>query len=324
MMKRFLLLLLCLGMLALPVLAAEGEGEQNPGGVCGETMLWELDGDTLTVFGQGAMEDFDMMAPWFDYRERITRVELMGVTYVGSFAFTDFDNITEADLGDALEELGQSAFSDCDGLTELTFPETFRVLGEESLSGCDNLTALHCSGKFPSFRQNCLWQTSVKIYFPAERPWSVELIAQLEEAFHGRIEFLDSLDPHGAGGFRPGGNHGGFHHGAGDHRLSHGNRDRSHCRSHHPAGNGTDHRACPPDGAHGAPNGETLPAGKEAGRLCVAGGADLPAGACVPGHPDAAPQKEEVRPEKIPGWKILPPLRDFPTKKGCTFSPALL
>ena len=198
MMKRFLLLLLCLGMLALPVLAAEGEGEQNPGGVCGETMLWELDGDTLTVFGQGAMEDFDMMAPWSDYRERITRVELMGVTYVGSFAFTDFDNITEADLGDALEELGQSAFSDCDGLTELTFPETFRVLGEESLSGCDNLTALHCSGKFPSFRQNCLWQTSVKIYFPAERPWSVELIAQLEEAFHGIVEFLasDGSDPY--------------------------------------------------------------------------------------------------------------------------------
>lgn len=198
MKKRCLFLILSLLLLALPVSAAEGEGTPTPGGVCGDTMLWELNGDTLTVFGQGAMEDFDMMAPWFDYREQITRVELIGVTYVGSFAFADFDNITEADLGDALEELGQSAFSDCDGLTELTFPETFRVLGEESLSGCDNLTALHCSGKFPSFRQNCLWQTSVKIYFPAERPWSVELIAQLEEAFHGRVEFLasDGSDPY--------------------------------------------------------------------------------------------------------------------------------
>jgi hypothetical protein len=45
---------------------------------------------------------------------------------------------------------------------------------------------------------NCLWDTWATIYFPAASPWSVDLIRDLEEAFHGRIEFLasDGTDPY--------------------------------------------------------------------------------------------------------------------------------
>lgn len=193
--KLAMILSLCL-LLVFP--AAAEEMQETPGGKCGEKLQWELKGETLSVFGEGEMEDFSPVAPWFDYKEQITRVELAGVTKVGSFAFTGFEKLTSADLGEALTELGQSAFSGCTGLTELTFPASFRVFGEESLRGCTALTTIHCKGKFPSFKQNCLWQTNVKIEFPAERPWSVELIAQLEEAFHGRVEFLasDGSDPY--------------------------------------------------------------------------------------------------------------------------------
>ena len=64
--------------------------------------------------------------------------------------------------------------------------------------GCANLKEFHCQGKFPSFKQNCLWDTYATIYFPADRPWGVEYIQQLEEAFKGRIEFLasDGTDPY--------------------------------------------------------------------------------------------------------------------------------
>ena len=64
--------------------------------------------------------------------------------------------------------------------------------------GCTRLKEIHCEGRFPSFRQNCLWDTYAKIYFPADRPWGVEYIQQLEEAFYGRIEFLasDGTDPY--------------------------------------------------------------------------------------------------------------------------------
>lgn len=193
--KLAMIFSLCL-LLVFP--AAAEEMQETPGGKCGEKLQWELKGETLSVFGEGEMEDFSPVAPWFDYKEQITRVELAGVTKVGSFAFTGFEKLTSADLGEALTELGQSAFSGCTGLTELTFPASFRVFGEESLRGCTALTTIHCKGKFPSFKQNCLWQTNVKIEFPAERPWSVELIAQLEEAFHGRVEFLasDGSDPY--------------------------------------------------------------------------------------------------------------------------------
>ena len=95
-------------------------------------------------------------------------------------------------------EIGAGAFYSCDGLTKIELPSTFKVFGEESFRNCPNLKEIHCSGRFPSFRLNCLWDTYTKIYFPAERPWSVELVIQLEEAFKGRIEFLasDGSDPY--------------------------------------------------------------------------------------------------------------------------------
>ena len=37
-----------------------------------------------------------------------------------------------------------------------------------------------------------MWECYATIYYPAERPWQVSLIEELENAFHGRIEFLAS------------------------------------------------------------------------------------------------------------------------------------
>lgn len=196
MLKKIgMLLFLCL-LLAFPAFAEELP--EQPSGTCGEKLLWELNGETLHIFGEGDMEDFDPAPPWFDYKDQITRVEMTGVTKVGSFAFAGFEKLTYVDLGGALTELGEGAFSGCDGLTELNFPTSFRVFGEDSLRSCASLETIRCNGKFPSFRQNCLWDTRAKIYFPAERPWPVNLIAQLEEAFHGRVEFLasDGSDPY--------------------------------------------------------------------------------------------------------------------------------
>ena len=193
-----ILIALCLMLpLTVPAAAAESEGDLAAGTVGDFT--WTLSGNTLTITGTGAMEDFAEDAPWLPYASEIQKVVFTGgVTYVAANAFADYDTITEVDFGDAMYELGKRSFYSCDGLTRLDMPASFKVFGEDSLRACSRLTEIHCQGRFPSFRLNSLWDTYAKIYFPADRPWSVELIGQLEEAFHGRIEFLasDGTDPY--------------------------------------------------------------------------------------------------------------------------------
>ena len=207
-MKRKLLTLflslLVLISLALPAMAAETTEETTEPVVrepyqCGEDMTWAYADGTLTITGTGVMDDYEDAAPWADYRKEITTVIFEGsVTYIGARAFKDYDALTDVDFGDAMYEFGTQAFYSCDSLTSLELPASFKVFGEESLRGCSKLTEIHCAGRFPSFRQNCLWDTYVTIYFPASNPWSVEYIQQLEEAFKGRVEFLasDGTDPY--------------------------------------------------------------------------------------------------------------------------------
>ena len=185
-----LALILLLSVVAPAVMAAEAvvRGEFE----CGDDLVWKYEDGTLTISGTGKMDDYEEDAPWAAYRDEITKVVLEGVTYVGARAFNDYDAIEEVDFGTALYELGVQSFRSCEGLTEISLPKTFKIFGEECFNSCSNLKEIHCSGKFPSFKQNCLWAVYATIYYPAAAPWSVTYIEQLETAFKGRIQFLDS------------------------------------------------------------------------------------------------------------------------------------
>lgn len=193
-----LIMLLC----AIPAAATESTEPTNverAPGYCGETIVWELTDGVLTITGTGEMDDFPEGAPWEEHKDAIEKVIISGgITYVGSYSFCDYDKLKDVEFGDDIYEIGERAFFSCDGLTVVYLPASFKVFGPSSFMGCTKLTEFHCEGKFPSFRQNCLWDTYAIIYFPAERPWGVEYIQQLEEAFHGRIEFLasDGSDPY--------------------------------------------------------------------------------------------------------------------------------
>ena len=199
MMKKLLslMLALCLCMsMALPVFATEDVEENDAVQVdntCGDDMTWEYSEGTLTITGTGAMDDFSDEAPWAEHKKEIKRVVLSGgVTYIGARAFANYDALSTVNFGSALYEIGKEAFKSCDGLTVIYLPASFKVFGESSFASCSGLTAIHCSGKFPSFRLNSMWDTYGTIYYPADKPWGVEYIEQMETAFKGRIEFLAS------------------------------------------------------------------------------------------------------------------------------------
>ena len=208
-MKRLLTLLLALLMVlsAMPAVFA-AEVEETAGeteivrapGECGEGITWEFDAGVLYIRGDGEMDDFEEgAAPWQIHKDEIEEVIIEGkLTYIGAYAFKDFDALMAVDFGSALYEIGKEAFRSCDGLEAIWLPKTFKVFGESSFQSCKNLKEIHCSGRFPSFRQNSMWDSYLTIYFPAEKPWGVEYIQQLEEAFKGRVEFLasDGSDPY--------------------------------------------------------------------------------------------------------------------------------
>ena len=190
-MKRILMRIavLCAAVFALSISAHA----DTASGSCGDGIDWALEGSTLTVSGNGPMENFEEEAPWAAYKSDITSLKIKGnVTTIGDNAFKDYDALTEVDFGSAMHTLGKHSFQGCDGLTSISLPGSFRIFDEECLRDCSRLTAIHCAGPFPSFKLNCLWGSAVKIYYPAKSPWPVSLVQQLEEAFHNRIEFLDS------------------------------------------------------------------------------------------------------------------------------------
>ena len=208
---RFLILVLCLMLMlsAVPVNATETTesvpattGVVRVPGQCGDTMMWEFANGVLTISGEGAMDDFqEGAAPWQGYSQQITEVVFKGnISYIGDNAFRDYDTLTTIDFGNAIYEIGKNAFRSCDGLTSIQLPYSFKVFGESSFENCKNLTQIHCKGRFPSFRQNSMWNTRTAIYYPADNPWDLKYIDQLESAFRGRITFLasDGTDPHGA------------------------------------------------------------------------------------------------------------------------------
>lgn len=207
-MKKLLTLLLVFGLLlGFPAtsLATEVTDATEPTnvprepGYCGETVTWNLEDGVLTITGVGEMDDFPEGAPWSEQKDTVTKVVISGgITYVGGYSFKDFDALETVEFGSDVYEIGPEAFRSCGALTVIELPASFKVFGESSFLACAKLKEIHCEGKFPSFRQNCLWDTYATIYFPAERPWGVEYIRQLEEAFHGRIEFLasDGSDPY--------------------------------------------------------------------------------------------------------------------------------
>lgn len=196
-MKKTLRLLcaaLCiLALLQLPfAYAADAEGQTG-------SFTWSLTDGVLTITGEGAMPDYPDGTPWDAYKESITKVVFTGgVTYVGAYAFKDYDALKSVEFGDAMYELGKQSFYACDGLTVLKLPKTFKVFGEECLRHCANLKEIHDAGRPASFRLNCLWDTKVIIYYPAGQPWGLDYIKEMEGIFKGRIEFRasDGTDPY--------------------------------------------------------------------------------------------------------------------------------
>ncbi len=101
---------------------------------------------TLTISGNGAMEDFasSSYAPWYrlGYKGLKTLVISEGITHIGRENFAQFKNLRTVTLPATLKTIGMYAFIGCDSLEKLILPEGFAGLGDSSLYACSALKEL--------------------------------------------------------------------------------------------------------------------------------------------------------------------------------------
>ena len=192
-MKRWLI---CVLMLMAVLSLAEPARAEEYSGTCGDNLNWHFDESTgtLTVSGQGAMQDYqagENEEPWYAYRDRIKSVVMEpGVTHISNYAFGSypaieavsvpdtlrsigdggFSNCTKLekiDLPEGLESIGDLAFSNCDSLMNFCVPASVNNIGPYAFQSCDKLLNVVFYGTVPSFGSFVFMDNSLTVYYPA-------------------------------------------------------------------------------------------------------------------------------------------------------------
>ncbi len=118
-------------------------------GACGENLTWKLVPEgVLTISGTGAMCNYsrsgaaEECAPWMPWKMAITELVLEeGTASIGTAAFYDMSELTEAAIPGTVQHIGALAFGDCDGITALTLAEGVGTVASLAFAYCDGLTA---------------------------------------------------------------------------------------------------------------------------------------------------------------------------------------
>ena len=94
-------------------------------GKCGENVNWSYSYGILEITGTGAMQDYSRWgaAPWYSYRQQITKIKLSeGITYIGEYAFCS-TNCRAIDLPSTLTGIGYNSLV-LDNITSIEIPQS--------------------------------------------------------------------------------------------------------------------------------------------------------------------------------------------------------
>ena len=107
--------------------------DEIPGGPCGNYSFWKVEDGVLTIYGEGAMFDYEHAytsdeianhAPWRDYGYEIETVIIEeGITYIGNDAFCGLASAKRFVVPSTVVTIGPAAFRGCMSMEELAFAE---------------------------------------------------------------------------------------------------------------------------------------------------------------------------------------------------------
>jgi hypothetical protein len=153
-------ILLAVGVSAETIVASGTAGKLN----------WEVDSEgTLTISGNAKMPS----APydWAAYTDQVTKIVFEGgVKSVGERAFEDMVNVTEVDLGNAMERLEPNAFIGCISLRAVSFPASMELIDRGAFWNCPSLAQITFSPDTVSLEigEDAFYDTAVEeLTFPS-------------------------------------------------------------------------------------------------------------------------------------------------------------
>ena len=124
------------------------------GGTCGKNLEWTLKGTTLTIFGNGAMSNYDWDAPWSEKCESIVNIVIKdGVTSIGNSAFASCFNLKNITIADSVQKIGSEAFQYSNVLTSITLPTSLKSIGQNAFYGCIGLQDVNYSGTMAQWKK---------------------------------------------------------------------------------------------------------------------------------------------------------------------------
>lgn len=130
-------------------------GASSNSGECGEGVIWEYDGETLTVSGTGIMTSTPWRSISLPIRGNAKSIVIEGgVNNIMSGAFKDFDALLTIEIKDGVKKIEQSAFDSCDLLSTLTIPTSVTDMGEYAFRSCPELTLIHITGEGSTWTNN--------------------------------------------------------------------------------------------------------------------------------------------------------------------------
>lgn len=131
-MKSKLLISVLANILGVTMLFAQS-------GKCGTNVSWELNDGVLTISGTGSMYDYtnNSHPPYYSYKDGITTVAFSeGITYIGNYAFNDFNQLKNITWPTQLEEIGHRAFGST-GFESIEIPNSVKTLNSQAFYGAN-------------------------------------------------------------------------------------------------------------------------------------------------------------------------------------------
>lgn len=148
-------------------------------GICGPNVTWELTPDgTLTLSGSGDTYSYrNSTAPWYCSRLAIKKAVIKdGILPIFGIAFQDCTNLSDVEIGNTVEVVGQFAFKNCTSLKRIVLPASMKVIGVSAFSGCSSLKEIRFLGEVTTFYENCFSDVSAVAYYPDQSTMSAEVM----------------------------------------------------------------------------------------------------------------------------------------------------
>ena len=161
-------------------------------GTCGTNAKWKLEGDTLTIYGSGAMKNYSSKspAPWKKSAFDIEHVVIKeGITSVGKYAFADLTYVISATFAEGVKTIGSYSFANCARLNEIHIPLSLETIAEDAFYECTSLSETYYAGDKYDFMDLNIeggnrWIITGDIFYTCDHEYPEDLTLSTEPTCH--------------------------------------------------------------------------------------------------------------------------------------------